>query len=382
MTYYSGLSRRDFMKRSAAASAVLAGGSLGTLVAAPRRTLEIPKGRAVCCHDSAMDGNSSRYADNMDEMARRLTGESTALAAWNAIFSPVDSDKKIGIVINQNLGRPDPIIEKLVAELTRKGAQLGNIMVYCGGTKFGKGGTSGNFSRTEADLYISLGFNRGHPGDHGFAFGKYTMSAKCHYGTWSPGGWDQLQNVNVNWMGDKQMLAMIDSVYADSHMGSGSQRLDLIAMGIMAGALDHQFAVNERVPLGWQHDDSTSQQIAGMGNPGTLEWIKFEGGDTASYPREAARSGNGEALMFRTGEGHYIVRVDIPLDVQGRLPVSIDSYGLDGKRQAALYKGYLGAGSHSVGIGRAYGRPFAASARLMRVTIDTKVHSLNLPLVK
>jgi len=321
--------RRDFLKIAAAGAAGLALAradrvfaawpSTGSLAVNPT----ISNMRVVACVDPKMmtsipallnftteNGavDSARVQANMDAMAMSLANESTADAAWKAIFrSSKDwAATKVAIKVNtiepKNMARI-AVIEKFCKIMAGFGVPGANITIYDGNTTYGAGisnynsyfsltdttkiqavvssynnsmggtakaaipgGTTANCTADIAngvtDILINIANNKGHT-----MMGKATLSMKNHFGTFAPDH-DNNYVFNINKsdaiLGGtpvRQQLCFIDSIIANKASNTGAPDVAppcYLIMGVFAPAVDYLTVKKVREPvMGATHDAAT-----------------------------------------------------------------------------------------------------------------------------
>jgi len=320
--------RRDFLKITAAGAAGLALAradkafaawpSTGTLAVNPT----ISNMRVVGCVDPKMFKSppvqmtfaaenalvdAARVQANMDAMAMQLANETTADAAWRAIFrsSKAWAATKVAIKVNsiesKNMARV-AVVQKFCTMLAGFGVLPANIIIYdgqatyAGGasnytTFFGlndtsktpatvstnnsalggtvsapiPGGSSGtctaNIANGTIDILINIANNKGHD-----LMGRATLSMKNHFGTFAPKhDINYLFNINksdaiLGGTPVRQQLCFIDSLLANmtSNVGMPDAIPYYLVMGVFAPAVDYLTIkkVREAV-MGCTHDAAT-----------------------------------------------------------------------------------------------------------------------------
>jgi len=320
--------RRDFLKITAAGAAGLAmtradrafaaWPGTGTLAVNPN----ISNMRVVACVDTKMIKNTpanmtfalenaavdaARLQANMDAMAMQLADQTTADAAWKAIFrsSKAWAATKVAIKVNaiesRNMARV-AVVQKFCTVLAGFGVLPANIIIYdgqatyAGGasnytTFFGlndasktpavvstnnsalggtisaaiPGGSSANCTADIAngtiDMLINIANNKGHD-----LMGRATLSMKNHFGTFAPmHDINYLFNINKSdaILGGnpvRQQLCFIDSLFANklSNMGAPDAMPCYLVMGVFAPAVDYLTIKKVREGVqGWTHDEAT-----------------------------------------------------------------------------------------------------------------------------
>jgi len=320
--------RRDFLKITAAGAAGLALAradrafaawpSSGSLAVNPT----ISNMRVVACVDAKMlktaltsmtfaaentAVDSARVQANMDAMAMQLANETTADAAWKAIFrsSKPWASTKVAIKVNtiepKNMARI-AVVEKFCKIMAGFGVPGANIVIYDGNTTYGAGisnytsyfsltdttkiqavvssyntgmggttkanipgGSSANCTADIAngvtDILINIANNKGHT-----LMGKATLSMKNHFGTFAPNH-DNTYVFNINKsdaiLGGtpvRQQLCFIDSIIANKASNTGTPEVApcYLVMGVFGPAVDYLTVkkVREEV-MGCTHDAAT-----------------------------------------------------------------------------------------------------------------------------
>ena len=301
--------RRDFLKMTAAGAAGLALARAGKAHAAwpSTGTLDvnptISNMRVVACYDTKMMTgtptamsfaaenaavNTAQVQANMDAMAMQLANQTTADAAWKAIFrsSKAWASTKVAIKVNtiepKNMARL-AVIQKFCTILTGFGVPAANIIIYDGNTTYGAGISNYNsyFSATDTskipgvvssyntalggtvnatipggtsaactaqiangtiDILINIANNKGHT-----MMGKATLSMKNHFGTFAPNH-DNNYVFNINKsdaiLGGtpvRQQLCFIDSLIANKVSNTGTPEVMpcYLIMGVFGPAVDY-----------------------------------------------------------------------------------------------------------------------------------------------
>jgi len=319
--------RRDFLKITAAGAAGLALAradrafaawpASGTLAVNPN----ISNMRVVACYDTKMMGtpasttfaaenaavDSARVQANMDAMAMQLANQSTADAAWKAIFrsSKAWASTKVAIKLNtlepRNMARV-AIVQKFCNILSGFGVLPANVIIYDGQSAY-TGATSNYtsyFSATDTtktpavvsnlnsalggtvsapipggssatctasianggiDILINIANNKGHD-----LMGRATLCMKNHFGTFAPKhDINYLFNINKSdaILGGnpvRQQLCFVDSLLANkvSNAGAPDVMPNYLVMGVFAPAVDYLTIkkVREAV-MGCTHDAAT-----------------------------------------------------------------------------------------------------------------------------
>jgi uncharacterized membrane protein YgcG len=333
--------RRDFLKMTAAGAAGLAllktdkafaaWPASGTLAINP----SISNTRVVSCYDtSMMKGtptamsfvaenavvNSAQVQANMDAMAMQLANETTADAAWKAIFrsGKAWSSTKVAIKINtiepKNMARL-AVIQKFCTIFAGFGVPAANIIIYDGNTTYGAGisNYTSYFSATDAtktpgvvssyntalggtanatipggtsaacsaaiangtiDILVNIANNKGHT-----MMGKATLSMKNHFGTFAPNH-DNNYVFNINKsdaiLGGtpvRQQLCFIDSLIANKVSNTGTPEIMpcYLIMGVFGPVVDYLTVkkVREAV-MNCTHDETIiSQYLTSFGYAAT-----------------------------------------------------------------------------------------------------------------
>ena len=263
--------------------------------------------------------------ENMDRLACALTKTRHSRDAWEAIFikPPGKSwfDAVVAIKTN-NIARQHTrkaVIAKLVHELTNTfGVKPLNIHIYdaCHGRNMSaytpfegcrvEDDWGGITTRTavpapwketggrsqclrhlvdgSVDILINVAVCKGHSP----RFGKFTMTMKNHFGTFSPrpghqdGGQDYLIAINQTpeILGSldkrsgevvfpRQQLCLVDALWASrgGPGGNPSHQPNFIAMGVMSPVVDYQVATKFRGQrMGWQpHMGATHRMLTDFG---------------------------------------------------------------------------------------------------------------------
>jgi hypothetical protein len=292
-------SRRQFIKTAgvsaAAASVGFAAQKKGLRSGAAKQiNPSIPDTRVVCCYDPAMVSgvpgpdivsenapvNVSVVCDNMDEMAKALTNLDSASDAWAVIFrKPAAkswSDVKVAIKPNciptwacGNHPRI-AVMGKICDELIKLGVSAGNIFfydfkdstlpseVYAGfpGNGLPAGVELCNYVGSSSeiaakDILVNIAVNKGHDPE----IGKFTLTMKNHYGTFTPicGDIEHLCEINSSDVilgGDpvRQQLCIVDAIW--SMTGGPSGNCDVathrLVMGTCSPAVDYMTVVEIR----------------------------------------------------------------------------------------------------------------------------------------
>ena len=320
--------RRDFLKITAVGAAGLALAradkvfaawpTTGTLAVNPT----ISNMRVVSCYDTKMMKStptamtfaaenaavdSARLQANMDAMAMSLANETTADAAWKAIFrssKPWASTKvaiKVNAIESRNMARV-AVLQKFCTVLAGFGVLPANIIIYdgqatytggasnytsffsltdttktpavvsnnnsaLGGTVSAAipGGSSGTCTAAIAngtiDILINIANNKGHD-----LMGGATLSMKNHFGTFAPKhDINYLFNINksdaiLGGTPVRQQLCFIDSLLANktSNVGTPEVMPCYLIMGVFAPAVDYLTVkkVREAV-MGCTHVEAT-----------------------------------------------------------------------------------------------------------------------------
>ena len=320
--------RRDFLKITAVGAAGLALAradkvfaawpTTGTLAVNPT----ISNMRVVSCYDTKMMKStptamtfaaenaavdSARLQANMDAMAMSLANETTADAAWKAIFrssKPWASTKvaiKVNAIESRNMARV-AVLQKFCTVLAGFGVLPANIIIYdgqatytggasnytsffsltdttktpavvsnnnsaLGGTVSAAipGGSSGTCTAAIAngtiDILINIANNKGH-----YLMGGATLSMKNHFGTFAPKhDINYLFNINksdaiLGGTPVRQQLCFIDSLLANktSNVGTPEVMPCYLIMGVFAPAVDYLTVkkVREAV-MGCTHVEAT-----------------------------------------------------------------------------------------------------------------------------
>ena len=319
--------RRDFLKITAAGAAGLALAranrafaawpSTGTLAVNPT----ISNMRVVGCVDTKMMKStpqttfaaenaavdSARLQANMDAMAMQLANQTTADAAWKAIFRSGRDWAATKVAIKINSLEPAnaahiAIVQKFCTVIAGLGVPAANIIVYDGQTAYnGKtsnyasyisltdttkiaavlsnqngslGGTvsapipgGSNATCTAAiangtiDILINIANNKGHD-----LMGRATLCMKNHFGTFAPKhDINYLLNINksdaiLGGTPVRQQLCFVDSLFANKTQNIGIPEVMpcYLVMGVFAPAVDYLTIkkVREEV-MGCTHDAAT-----------------------------------------------------------------------------------------------------------------------------
>lgn len=342
------VNRRSFLKKSLTGSVALTVGcagldkvvspdSMGTVWADNFQVNpSIDNKKVVCCHDASMIENvddastfqkqnnavvTTRTENNMDTMAKRLTGKSSADQAWTAIFRKPESkawgNVKVAVKVNGINSRIMPriaIVGKVCKELGKLGVAAGNITVYdaCSGaagsgkytpyigdglpegTVVSNGDRSGTVQIgdtryecttvvTRCDILVNCAVNKG----HGSTYGGFTMTMKNHTGTMKFRCPSQRELIDENKsdliLGGspvRQQLCIVDSLWA-AVPGPGDPSTHIpgrIVMGTFSPLVDVAVARKIREPvMGASHSDSAIENIlAAFGYAESdLEWDEF-----------------------------------------------------------------------------------------------------------
>jgi hypothetical protein len=320
--------RREFLKITAASAAGLAIAradramaawpGTGTLAVNPN----ISNLRVVACVDTKMMKStpanmtfalenaavdSARLQANMDAMAMQLANQTTADAAWKAIFrsSKAWAATKVAIKVNAIESKNMPrvaVIQKFCTVLAGFGVLPANIIIYDGQATYNggasnyvsyfsatdtsktpgavstnnsllggttsapiPGGSSANCTADIAngviDILIDIATNKGHD-----LMGRATLSMKNHFGTFAPKhDINYLFNINKSdaILGGnpvRQQLCFIDSLFANksSNMGVPDAMPCYLVMGVFAPAVDYLTIKKVREGVsGWTHDEAT-----------------------------------------------------------------------------------------------------------------------------
>jgi hypothetical protein len=329
--------RRDFLKITAAGAAGLAltrraerafaaWPSTGSLAVNPT----IDNMRVVACYDPQMMQKAGATSDydaeqklvdscqvqaNMDAMAMQLANQTTADAAWRAIFrtskpgtgATAWAATKVAIKVNgiapQNMASA-AVLQKFCSIFTGFGVLPTNIFVY-DGSSLGSGGVSklaSYFSTTDTtkipgvvgnnsilggtinapipggssaactaniangtiDILVNIANNKG----HNLAWTGYTtLCMKNHFGTFPPThDLNFMFNINKSdaLLGGtmvRQQLCFVDSLLANSaqkNTGNPNAQPNYLIMGVFAPAVDYLTVkkVREAI-LGSTHTDAT-----------------------------------------------------------------------------------------------------------------------------
>jgi hypothetical protein len=319
--------RRAFLKITAAGAAGLALAranrafaawpSTGTLAVNPT----ISNMRVVGCVDTKMMKStpqttfaaenaavdSARLQANMDAMAMQLANQTTADAAWKAIFRSGRDWAATKVAIKINSLEPAnaahiAIVQKFCTVIAGLGVPAANIIVYDGQTAYnGKtsnyasyisltdttkiaavlsnqngslGGTvsapipgGSNATCTAAiangtiDILINIANNKGHD-----LMGRATLCMKNHFGTFAPKhDINYLLNINksdaiLGGTPVRQQLCFVDSLFANKTQNIGIPEVMpcYLVMGVFAPAVDYLTIkkVREEV-MGCTHDAAT-----------------------------------------------------------------------------------------------------------------------------
>ncbi|MGB8298195.1 MAG: DUF362 domain-containing protein, partial [Polyangia bacterium] len=318
--------RRDFLKISAAGAAGLALAradrafaawpSTGTLAVNPT----ISNMRVVGCVDTKMMKSTpamtfaaqnaaidtARLQANMDAMAMQLASQTTADAAWKAIFSSSKAwnATKVAIKVNsletKNMAHV-AIVQKFCTILAGYGVLPANIIIYDGQSAYTgtslytsyfsltdttktpavvsnlngslggavkvtlPGGASTNCTADIAngviDILINIANNKGHD-----LMGGATLCMKNHFGTFTPThDINYLFNINksdaiVGGTPVRQQLCFVDSLFVNKTENTGTPELMpcYLTMGVFAPAVDYLTIKKVReAALGLTHVDAT-----------------------------------------------------------------------------------------------------------------------------
>lgn len=296
--------------------------------------------KVVCCHDELMltDAaaanlattltaqnallNTGKVESNLDQMAMRLTGKTTAQGAWETIFrKPAEkqwADVKIALKVNCIESRNMPrvaLVGKVCKELIALGVTASNITIYdachvaSGDEKYtpfigngipagvsvleGKGTTTaidvgtGKMKCTNvvlsSDILVNFAVNKGHGQDKG----GFTLTMKNHTGTMKfscPSATEMVnQNKSATILGGaipRQQLCIVDSIWA-SKGGPTVAPTHLpcrIVMGIMGPAVDILTARNirEKLMKATHNEEAISTLTSGFGyEEKEFEWDEF-----------------------------------------------------------------------------------------------------------
>jgi hypothetical protein len=318
--------RRDFLKISAAGAAGLALAradrafaawpSTGTLAVNPT----ISNMRVVGCYDTKMMKSTpamtfaaqntaidtARLQANMDAMAMQLANQTTADAAWKAIFrsGKAWNATKVAIKVNsletKNMAHV-AIVQKFCTILAGYGVLPANIIIYDGQSAYtgtslytsyfsltdttktaavvsnlngSLGGTvsaaipggssatcTANIANGTIDILINIANNKGHD-----LMGRATLCMKNHFGTFAPKhDINYLFNINksdaiLGGTPVRQQLCFVDSLFTNKSQNTGTPELMpcYLTMGVFAPAVDYLTIkkVREEV-LGLTHDAAT-----------------------------------------------------------------------------------------------------------------------------
>lgn len=252
--------RRDFLKITAAGAAGLALARADRVFAAWPTTgtlavnSAIDNMRVVACYDTKMmtstptqltfatenaAANSAQIQANMDAMAMSLANQTTADAAWKAIFrsgkawASTKVALKVNVIEPKNMARL-AVVQKFCNIFTGFGVLPANIIIYDGNTTYGSGISNYNsyFSATDTtktpgvvssynsamggttsaaipggssatcsadlangtiDILVNIANNKGHT-----QMGGATLSMKNHFGTFTPKHGDNNYVFNIN----------------------------------------------------------------------------------------------------------------------------------------------------------------------------------------
>jgi hypothetical protein len=291
--------------------------------------------KVVCCHDEGMitditgstfsaqneSTDTSRVENNMDAMAKRLTGVSGTSQAWATIFRKPD-EKNWGSVkaaikingINPMIMTRIAVVGKVCSELIKLGMSAENISVYdachgaTGSDKYtpyigdglpdGTVVTNGDRNGTvqvgdrqqictmvvsECDILVNCAVNKG----HGDRVGKFTLTMKNHTGTMKfscPQLQEMIdQNKSALILGGtpvRQQLCIVDSIWASvsGPEGSPTHAPARIVMGTFGPLVDVAVARNIREPvMGASHNDMVIGEIcSSFGySESDIEWDEF-----------------------------------------------------------------------------------------------------------
>jgi hypothetical protein len=300
--------RRDFLKITAAGAAGLAltradrafaaWPGTGTMAVNPN----ISNMRVVGCYDTKMMKStpamsfaaentavdSARVQANMDAMAMQLANQTTADAAWKAIFRTGKSSwaaTKVAIKVNtlepKNMAHI-AILQKFCTILAGYGVPPANIIIYDGQSAYSgtsnyasyisltdttkiqavlsnlnsalggtvsapiPGGSSGTCTADIAngtiDILINLANNKGHD-----LMGGATLCMKNHFGTFAPKhDINYLFNINksdaiLGGAPVRQQLCFVDSLFTNKTQNTGTPELMpcYLTMGVFAPAVDY-----------------------------------------------------------------------------------------------------------------------------------------------
>jgi hypothetical protein len=319
--------RRDFLKITAAGAAGLAltradrafaaWPSTGTLAVNPT----ISNMRVVGCVDTKMMKStpqttfaaenaavdSARLQANMDAMAMQLANQTTADAAWKAIFRSSKDWAATKVAIKINSLEPKnaahiAIVQKFCTVLAGLGVLPANIIIYDGQTAYAgntsnyasyisltdttkiaavlsnqnssmggtvsapiPGGSNGTCTAAIAngtiDILINIANNKGHD-----LMGRATLCMKNHFGTFAPKhDINYLFNINksdaiLGGTPVRQQLCFVDSLFANKTQNVGTPEVMpcYLVMGVFAPAVDYLTIkkVREEV-MGCTHDAAT-----------------------------------------------------------------------------------------------------------------------------
>jgi hypothetical protein len=318
--------RRDFLKISAAGAAGLALAradrafaawpSTGTLAVNPT----ISNMRVVGCVDTKMMKSTpamtfaaqntaidtARLQANMDAMAMQLASQTTADAAWKAIFrsGKAWNVTKVAIKVNsletKNMAHV-AIVQKFCTILAGYGVLPANIIIYDGQSAYTgtslytsyfsltdttktpavvsnlngslggavkvtiPGGAStnctANISNGTIDILINIANNKGHD-----LMGGATLCMKNHFGTFTPThDINYLFNINksdaiLGGTPVRQQLCFVDSLFTNKSQNTGTPELMpcYLTMGVFAPAVDYLTIKKVReAALGLTHVDAT-----------------------------------------------------------------------------------------------------------------------------
>jgi hypothetical protein len=319
--------RRDFLKITAAGAAGLALAradrafaawpATGTLAVNPT----ISNMRVVGCYDTKMMKttptamtfaaqntaiDTARLQANMDAMAMQLANQTTADAAWKAIFTSGKAwnATKVAIKVNsletKNMAHV-AIVQKFCTILAGYGVLPANIIIYDGQSAYTgtslytsyfsltdttktpavvsnlngslggavkvtiPGGAStnctANISNGTIDILINIANNKGHD-----LMGGATLCMKNHFGTFTPThDINYLFNINksdaiLGGTPVRQQLCFVDSLFTNKSQNTGTPELMpcYLTMGVFAPAVDYLTIkkVREEV-LGLTHVEAT-----------------------------------------------------------------------------------------------------------------------------
>jgi hypothetical protein len=318
--------RRDFLKITAAGAAGLALAradrafaawpTTGTLAVNPT----ISNMRVVGCVDTKMMKSTpamtfaaqntaidtARLQANMDAMAMQLANQTTADAAWKAIFrsGKAWSATKVAIKVNsletKNMAHV-AIVQKFCTILAGYGVLPANIIIYDGQSAYSgtslytsyfsltdttktaavvsnlngslggtvsaaiPGGSSATCTAQIAngtiDILINIANNKGHD-----LMGRATLCMKNHFGTFAPKhDINYLFNINksdaiLGGTPVRQQLCFVDSLFTNKSQNTGTPELMpcYLTMGVFAPAVDYLTIKKVREEVsGLTHDAAT-----------------------------------------------------------------------------------------------------------------------------